>query len=98
MAELEKHQEPRRSTSSTRNPQEIFEKQTSNLVASLNGEEVNASGYRDELDRQYGIWSLMGLALTIDNAWVALGGSIIIASCKEEIKITAMSVNMSSVS
>lgn len=85
MAELEKGDEPRHSVSSKRSIQEQFEARTTNIVASLNGEEVNASGYQDELDRQYGIWSLMGLALTIDNAWIALGGSIIVASCEYTI-------------
>jgi hypothetical protein len=53
-----------------------------NVVNILEGYEVNASGHADELQRQYGIWSLCGLALTIDNAWVGLGGSIIVASGK----------------
>lgn len=73
------------STSQLGTVQDQFERRASNIVASLNGEDVNASGYQDELDRQYGIWSLMGLALTIDNAWIALGGSIIVASCKHKL-------------
>jgi choline transport protein len=48
-------------------------------VLRIEGEEVNASGHRDQLQRQYSIWSICGLALTIDNAWVALGGSIVVA-------------------
>ena len=48
-------------------------------VSLVNGEEVNASGHKDQLQRQYSIWSICGLALTIDNAWVALGGSIVVA-------------------
>jgi hypothetical protein len=48
-------------------------------ILKLEGEEVNASGHRDQLQRQYSIWSICGLALTIDNAWVALGGSIVVA-------------------
>ena len=43
------------------------------------GEIVNASGHRDQLKRQYGLLSICGLALTIDNAWVALAGSIAIS-------------------
>lgn len=43
------------------------------------GEVVNASGYRDQLQRHYGLISICGLALTIDNAWVALGGSIAVS-------------------
>lgn len=40
---------------------------------------VNASGHRDQLKRHYGLLSICGLALTIDNAWVALGGSIAVS-------------------
>ena len=39
----------------------------------------NASGHRDQLKRQYGLLSICGLALAIDNAWVALGGSITVS-------------------
>ena len=46
------------------------------------GEIVNASGHKDQLRRQYGLLSICGLALTIDNAWVALGGSITVSICK----------------
>ena len=51
------------------------------LVESEPGEVVNASGHRDQLQRQYGLLSICGLALTIDNAWVALGGSITVSIC-----------------
>ena len=43
------------------------------------GEIINASGHRDQLQRHYGLLSICGLALTIDNAWVALGGSIAVS-------------------
>ena len=43
------------------------------------GEIINASGHPDQLKRQYGLLSICGLALTIDNAWVALGGSIAVS-------------------
>jgi hypothetical protein len=45
------------------------------------GEVINASGHRDQLSRQYGLLSICGLALTIDNAWVALSGSISVSIC-----------------
>jgi hypothetical protein len=48
-------------------------------IVSRFGEVVNASGYRDQLQRQYGLLSICGLALTVDNAWVALGTSLITA-------------------
>jgi hypothetical protein len=53
-----------------------------NVEGVVDGLEVNASGHTDELQRQYSIWQLCGLALTIDNAWVALGGSLYVSVCK----------------
>ncbi|XXH05688.1 hypothetical protein Hte_012123 [Hypoxylon texense] len=40
------------------------------------GVEVNAAGYKDQLKRQYGLFGIVGIALTVDNAWAALGSSI----------------------
>jgi choline transport protein len=59
--------------------QQMFEQGRETIVGVVEGEEVNASGHRDQLARQYSIWSICGLALTIDNAWIALGGSITVA-------------------
>ncbi|OAP63822.1 hypothetical protein AYL99_03049 [Fonsecaea erecta] len=49
------------------------------IVISLEGEIVNASGHVDQLNRQYGLLSILGLALTVDNAWVALGTSLAVS-------------------
>ncbi|KAK9234289.1 choline transport protein [Lipomyces kononenkoae] len=38
--------------------------------------DLNASGWKDQLNRQYGLLSLCGIALTVDSAWIALGTSI----------------------
>lgn len=46
------------------------------VAAVRDGTVVNHSGYRDQLKRQYGLLGLAGIALTVDNAWVALGSSI----------------------
>jgi choline transport protein len=46
---------------------------------------INASGHRDQLKRQYGILSICGLALTVDNAWVAMGTSLTVAICELRI-------------
>lgn len=46
------------------------------VAAVKNGTVVNASGYKDQLKRQYGLVGLAGIAVTVDNAWVALGSSI----------------------
>ena len=43
---------------------------------------INASGHRDQLDRNYGILSICGMALTVDNAWVAIGTSLNVAICQ----------------
>ncbi|KAI5296119.1 hypothetical protein KEM52_005580 [Ascosphaera acerosa] len=40
---------------------------------------VNESGHAQELDRNFGLWNICGLALTSGNTWVALGGSIAVA-------------------
>ena len=40
---------------------------------------VNASGHVQELDRNFGIWSICSLALISDNAWAAGGGSLVLA-------------------
>lgn len=52
------------------------------VVITLEGEIVNASGHKDQLERGYGLLSICGLALTVDNAWVALGTSMTIAICR----------------
>ncbi|KAK3073110.1 hypothetical protein LTR53_005591 [Teratosphaeriaceae sp. CCFEE 6253] len=51
----------------------------SHTVVNKEGVTVNAAGYEDQLQRQYGLLSICGLALTIDNAWVAFAGSLSIA-------------------
>ena len=48
-------------------------------LVSKEGDVVNASGHKDQLRRQYGTWEICGLALTIDNAWIAFGGSLSVA-------------------
>lgn len=47
----------------------------------IEGEIVNASGHRDQLQRGYGFLSVCGLALSVDNAWVAVGTSLNVAIC-----------------
>lgn len=46
------------------------------VAAVQDGAVVNASGYQDQLKRQYGLIGLAGIALTVDNAWIALGSSL----------------------
>jgi hypothetical protein len=54
------------------------------IVDTAEGEIINASGHRDQLDRQYGILSICGMALTVDNAWVAIGTSLNVAICESQ--------------
>ncbi|KAF2723996.1 choline transport protein [Polychaeton citri CBS 116435] len=48
-------------------------------IANHDGIPLNASGHRDQLQRQYGLLSICGLALNIDNAWIAFGGSLAVS-------------------
>lgn len=43
---------------------------------------INASGHPDQLERNYGILSICGMALTVDNAWVAIGTTLNVAICR----------------
>lgn len=48
-------------------------------VHPVDSAEFNASGHSDQLPRQYGLLAICATALTIDNAWVVLGGSFVVA-------------------
>ena len=70
--------------SSSREEQHGFteEKLGEKTVLTVDGETVNASGHRDQLKRHYGMLSICGLALSVDNAWVAFGTSLTLSICK----------------
>ena len=40
---------------------------------------INPSGHRQELDRNFSLWTLCGLAISSGNAWIALGSSVTVA-------------------
>lgn len=40
--------------------------------------EVNISGHRQEVHRNFGLWSVCGVGIVTGNVWSALGGSIVI--------------------
>ncbi|KAH9893031.1 amino acid transporter [Xylariomycetidae sp. FL2044] len=47
------------------------------IVAAVDsGIQFNAAGHRDQLKRQYSLLGIVGIALTVDNAWAALGSSL----------------------
>lgn len=74
MGAAEEDEKPRRAPDLTSEESEKVTKATS--LVSQDGGLVNASGHRDQLQRQYGLWSICSLALTIDNAWIAFAGSL----------------------
>lgn len=41
------------------------------------GEVLNASGHKQELERQFSLLSICGIGITTGNVWAALGGSIV---------------------
>lgn len=47
------------------------------LQIALDEGALNASGHRDQLQRGYGFFSICGLALNVDVAWIALGTSYV---------------------
>lgn len=55
------------------------------IAAVEGGVEINAAGHRDQLKRQYNLVGLAGIALTVDNAWAALGSSISISIGKQNL-------------
>jgi choline transport protein len=38
---------------------------------------INASGHRQELDRNFRLIEICGLGITSGNTWIAIGGSIV---------------------
>jgi choline transport protein len=38
---------------------------------------INASGHRQELDRNFHFINICGLGITSGNTWIAIGGSIV---------------------
>lgn len=41
------------------------------------GEVLNASGHKQELERQFSLLSICSVGITTGNVWAALGGSIV---------------------
>lgn len=56
------------------------EKQSNGALADDNvgvGEVLNASGHKQELERQFSLLSICSIGITTGNVWAALGGSIV---------------------
>lgn len=41
------------------------------------GEFLNVSGHPQELDRNFGFWSICGISIVADDAWAAGAGSLV---------------------
>lgn len=58
-------------------------KATAELAAedtnSNQGEMVNASGHKQELERNFSLLSICAVAVTTGNTWIAQGGSVVTA-------------------
>lgn len=46
---------------------------------SQQGELINASGHRQEVERNFSLLSICAVAVTTGNTWIAQGGSVVIA-------------------
>ncbi|WQF87810.1 Putative amino acid/polyamine transporter I [Colletotrichum destructivum] len=66
----------KRTTPRDRVAESAFASDDETVVVVQDGVALNAAGHRDQLRRQYGFLGLASMALTVDNAWVALGSSI----------------------
>jgi choline transport protein len=63
----------------TERKRSLAESMGDDVVVTMEGQIINASGHKDQLSRQYGLLSICGLALTVDNAWVAIGTSLAVS-------------------
>ena len=72
----------------------IDKEERKHSIVSKAGELVNASGHKDQLQRQYGLLSICGFALNVDNAWTALGTSVSIAIGESPVSIQQMVRNI----
>lgn len=52
---------------------------TTDVAAGELRELVNASGHVQELDRNFGFWSICAVSLMTDNAWSAGSGALTVA-------------------
>ena len=56
------------------------------------GEVVNASGHKQELERQFSLLSICSIGITTGNVWAALGGSIVSAPLHTVASCSSMTV------
>lgn len=72
MADKELHQSTSHEVSSQETPKDQAVRPGSSGL-------VNASGHVQELNRNFSLWSLAGVGLSVGNVWPAIGGSILVA-------------------
>lgn len=54
-----------------------FEAEESPVDDKSVGDVVNASGHKQELQRNFGLLSICAIAVTTGNTWIAQGGSVV---------------------
>jgi choline transport protein len=56
---------------------------------------INASGHRQELDRNFRLINICGLGITTGNTWIALGGSIVCKYSSVTWEVSLMALRLS---
>lgn len=58
---------------------EVPEEKVPSVEAAMppKGELINASGHRQEVERNFGLISICAIAITTGNTWIAQGGSVV---------------------
>lgn len=54
-----------------------LEAEESPIEDKADGDVVNASGHKQELQRNFGLLSICAIAVTTGNTWIAQGGSVV---------------------
>lgn len=69
----------------TSNIPEKVRSPTAESTSDKGTELVNASGHRQELQRNFGLISICAIAITTGNTWIAQGGSVVCSSCSTNV-------------
>ncbi|KAF2719798.1 choline transporter [Polychaeton citri CBS 116435] len=56
-----------------------IEKDNGQIVPGSSKDVINTSGHRQELERNFGLWSICATGVVTGNTWTALGGTIVVA-------------------
>jgi hypothetical protein len=70
---------PEKSTGYYAPEKEVAPSQDHAADGPMDGEVINASGHRQELERNFSLISICAVAVTTGNTWIAQGGSVVTA-------------------